>query len=75
MLALLGAGGLLALLLHRQKNKALWHARFALALTILSLSTIVGCGGSGSKAATYQVTVTGTAGAKAHSVTYSLIVK
>ena len=80
-LAFLGGGGFLGLTLwRRRKNKGLWYAQLGLALMILTASTIIGCGSSGSMSTTtpkgtYQISVTATAGSTTHSAPYSLIVQ
>ncbi len=82
-LAFLSGGGLLGLTLLRRRKSELWYVQLALALTILTASTVVGCGGSGSgprsgsttPTGTYQISVTGTAASTTHSATYSLSVQ
>jgi hypothetical protein len=84
-LAFLGGGALLGWGLRRRRVGSLWYVQLGLGLALLAATGLMGCGGSSNNSssssnttpssASYQVTVTGTAGSTTETAVYSLTIQ
>jgi len=77
---LLSGTALLGWTLLRRRRRSWWFVQLALALVLLTVGAVVGCGGSGSgpnktPPGAYTLTVTGTSGTTTETASYNLTVQ